>query len=462
VLVTAKSKGGAYLKNKNQVTLFDENSVNKINGDYQVVKENTVIRASYDLNLYEHRVLAVVAAQIKPTDEMGQHYFFRISDFAEYFKLDSKKIYTIIKDTLLKLRSRSFVIERPREGRRVTGWINWAEIIPSTGCVEVAIDDRIRPFFLEIKATLGYTKYQLKYIRDFQNPYAFRFYERFKTELQNKKEIFFYLPLEDLKKWLSIEKQYKLYADLKKRVLVPAIEDINGERMEGAKTNRKRSFKNNEGSDIFVTFEENRPGRKVLGITFNIKLIKEEMENPITIEVNPEIPDSKFNEFSVEQRAAFNTFVKTGVDKEIIFNAIEEHGLENLIYMEKYFKKRKATANDPAGYMVAILQNGWGLPQSVIEKKSLQNEVQEVQDAEQIIKAQEQVAVAEEVNARELVEEYLSKLSASEKQKLAEECKKYQEGFGEYYKVEKVFDETLNASRVIFDEYVMKNYINKR
>jgi hypothetical protein len=130
--------------------------------------------------------------------------------------------------------------------------------------------------------------------------------------------------------------------------------------------------------------------------------------------------------------------------------------------MEKYFKKRKATANDPAGYMVAILQNGWGLPQSVIEKKSLQNEVQEVQDAEQIIKAQEQVAVAEEVNARELVEEYLSMLSASEKQKLAEECKKYQEGFGEYYKVEKVFDETLNASRVIFDEYVMKNYINKR
>lgn len=447
----------------NQVSLFDEGIVKKINGDFQIVKENTVIRSSYDLNLYEHRVLAVVASQIKPTDEPGQNYFFRVSDFAEYFNLDSKNIYTILKDTLLKLRSRSFIIERPKEKKRVTGWINWAEIIPASGCVEIAIDDRIRPFFLDIKAVLGYTKYQLKYIRNFQNPYAFRFYERFKADLQDKKETSVYFEIDELKKWLSIESQYKLYADLKRRVIIPALEDINGKLFEKIKSNRKRNFKPAEGSDLNVTFKENQPGRKVIGIWFMIKQVITDTDDfTETIEAVTATEVHKNVELTKEEEAAFDYFIKcvTNDNNSYIYNAIENFGTDNLVYMYNYLKKRKPV--DPKSYAIAILQNGWGIPKNEHEKLKFEEDRELNKIASEVSEAINEITSTNE-DTKEIVNTYLGSITEEEKRELAIQCEKYlSEQTSTYetiFKVESIFKSTPSISKMLFEKYIAEEIL---
>lgn len=438
----------------NQLALFDESTVKKINGDFQIVKENTIIRSNYDLNLYEHRVLAVVASQIKPTDELGQNYFFRVSDFAEYFNLDSKNIYTILKDTLLSLRSRSFIIERPKEKKRVTGWINWAEIIPSSGCVEISIDDRIRPFFLDIKAVLGYTKYQLKYIRNFQNPYAFRFYERFKADLKDKSEMLVYFEIAELKTWLAIESQYKLYGDLKRRVIIPALEDINGKEFEHVKTNRKRKSKSAEGSDIYIDFKENQPGRKVIGIWFNIKqMITDDYSETVDVDIVNEL--NEHLELTKDEKAAFDCFISVGIDKKIIYNSIEQYGADNLINMYNNFKKKKPT--DPAGYAVAILQNGWGIPRNEHEKLRLDEDKNINKISSEIAASMKEITSASEDTAM-AVNTYLEGLTEEDKKRLAVQCEKNltetNSTMKEYFKVENVFKSTPSIAKVIFEKYI--------
>ena len=115
-------------------------------GDQYIYQENTLPRAAYDLTLYEHRILSVVASKMRPNDKEDQCYYFRIQDFAEYFGLTN--VYDNLKDNLLLLRSRSFVVKRKDEpSSRITGWIREADIIPQTGIVQITIDQKSAGLF---------------------------------------------------------------------------------------------------------------------------------------------------------------------------------------------------------------------------------------------------------------------------------------------------------------------------
>ena len=106
------------------------------------------------------------------------------------------------------------------------------------------------PFLLKLKQ--NFTQYEIIWTLHFKSKYSIRLYELVKSihyrelELYKKK-----YTVCGLKKLLDGEK-YKEYRDFKRRVLVPAIDEIN------------------QYSDKTVSFEEVRRGRKVVAIEFTI------------------------------------------------------------------------------------------------------------------------------------------------------------------------------------------------
>lgn len=416
-----------------QTALFHED-VAKIDGVYSIVKENTLIHASYSLNLYEHRIMAVITSLMRPTDTKDTVYHFRVKDFAEYFGLNAD-IYSTLKDVFVQLRSKTFVLQRPGDAKRITGWISWAEIIPSTGVVQVAIDDKIRPYFLEIKEKLGYTKYALKNVRGFQCPYAYRFYERFKEELRGKhKTKKLYMTVEEIKDWFKLNDQYQQFSDLRKRVLIPSLEDINGYCSPEGESKRKKRKKNlhNEGSDIEVIMEPKRIGRKFVGVEFHItRRDIAENESDQDVDLSPlskintiESSPSNYVALTTDQSKMITEFLSVGITQNTIDNSIAKYGLTNLIYMYRCYKKNK-NPDDPAAYGAAILQNGWGIPKNEYEN-SIADKEELYRDAlkanEEMIIAQSEAAATLTKSRDEEIKTYIESLSRDDLQNIVNEC----------------------------------------
>ena len=104
------------------------------------------------------------------------------------------------------------------------------------------------PYLLELtKENQYYTHYQLKYILPMKSQYAIRLYELLKSYQRNNYEWFF--DIEQLKKQLNCE-SYKDFKDFRRRVLEPAVAEIN------------------EFTDIKIAWEPMKEGRKVVRVVF--------------------------------------------------------------------------------------------------------------------------------------------------------------------------------------------------
>ena len=98
-----------------------------------------------------------------------------------------------------------------------------------------------------------YTKYRLKNITDLNSEYSLKLYEILKQYEKIGERT---CNLEELKKFLGVEKQYYRYYNLKKRILLITQKEIN------------------EKTDISLKFEEIKEGRSIKAIRFYIKANK--------------------------------------------------------------------------------------------------------------------------------------------------------------------------------------------
>lgn len=326
-----------------------------INGKHYIVQENTLPKAAWDLSLYEHRILSVVASKMKPEDPPGTIYYFKIQDFENYFDLTNA--YEHLKTNLALLRSRTFTIKRPDQSARITGWIYAAEIVPNKGIVQVEIDPRIRPYFLEIQTTIGYHKYKLDNIQPFKSSAAFKIYMRLKAELMGRRSANIFFLIDEFREWMNYKVEYRKYNDLKRRVLEPALKDINA----GDSTDEKKS-------DIQVVLEEVYTGRKIKGLLFKISLRQGAAENGVseneattnTIQIYLS-EDGKYSPPDKETQDAIAYFIEKKITKELLIIAIEKYGIDKIKYIAEYTKENASKIRTFKTWAAKALHNGWGI-----------------------------------------------------------------------------------------------------
>jgi plasmid replication initiation protein len=211
-----------------------------------VYQSNRLIEASYTLTVLEQKILRLLASMVKKEDNDFNEYRFNTKDLMKMLNTTNKRFYKDIDQLTDLLMQRIIKIQNidTKEFEKYH-WVDVANY--KNGVLTLKISKELKPFYLNLD---WYTKYQLKNIMQFKSTYSFRFYELLKQYLGIKERV---ITIDDLRFKLYIpQNQYPKYANLKSRVIKPAINEIN------------------RNTDLYINFEEVKTGRKVTSIKFYI------------------------------------------------------------------------------------------------------------------------------------------------------------------------------------------------
>lgn len=215
-----------------------------------VAKGNTLIQKSrYSLSLTEQKAVLFMISKIKPHDEPFTEYTFSIKDFCLACNFDNSGGFYMryVKECINKLAESVINIEL-EDKTIVTHWFSSATIHKEEGTISFVFDRNISPFLYELHSF--YTQYSLENILPMKSKYGIRLYEFLRSiqSIDHKQVI----SILELRLRIGCDK-YPNFADFRKNVIEPAIQDIN-------------TF-----SDIRVVYNTIKTGRKVTEIEFVIR-----------------------------------------------------------------------------------------------------------------------------------------------------------------------------------------------
>lgn len=214
-----------------------------------IVKSNDFIEACYKLTLDEMRVLLLTIGEIDPRAESHRRDFeFTVAEFAERFDTDEKSAYKQVQMAIDKLGSRWVVVEQSQKVKRKVTLLTEQAYFYGEGRFQVILHEKLMPLVSNIREK--FTKYNLEFIAKFNSFHAIRLYELL---AQHRSKGFRVMTLEELKNWLQVADKYgERWDNFKTKVLVPAISEIN------------------EKSDLLISYEMIKRGRKIHALNFLI------------------------------------------------------------------------------------------------------------------------------------------------------------------------------------------------
>lgn len=220
------------------------------NQDMVVYKSDDMIQKSrMALSLNEQKCIAYMIGKIRPTDTISQTYEFEIKDFMNLCNVETSS-YTTVKRMIQKLADKSWWLVDKEGGKteKLVRWFSSVEMTPQTGTVRIEFHKDMMPFIFQVvERNQFWTSYNIQSICGMRSSYSTRLYEILKSYEKNNNTWFF--NLEELKAKLNAE-HYKTWKDFNRRVLEPAITEIN------------------TCSDLSVKYTTESTGRKITKIIF--------------------------------------------------------------------------------------------------------------------------------------------------------------------------------------------------
>ncbi len=216
--------------------------------EYQVVKANEIIqKAKFDLSLLEQKTFCYAVSKIKPNDTKDTWYTFTINDYCDVCGINRNDGRTIedVKETLKKLRDKSFYLLRQDGAYETVGWLDKAIVSPKSGKVQIRFDETLQKYLMGLYN--NYTQYSLLCVLPMRSAYSIRLYELLKSYVGLKRrEIQF--DIDDLK--TNLNAPYERFPDFRRKALEIATREIN------------------QYTDIEITWEPINKGRKVIAVKF--------------------------------------------------------------------------------------------------------------------------------------------------------------------------------------------------
>lgn len=202
--------------------------------------------------------------------------------------------------------------------------------------------------------------------------------EASKKEGRTISELTFFVSINDIRIWLGIEDKYKNYADIKKRIIVPVVSDINGQKLH-----EKSRIRENNDCDLRVEFSEVKEKRSVIGINFHVLRDHETIEM-IAIGKPPiyqSLPD--------KVKEAYDVFSNLKITKNLLDEAIEKYGNDGFYRIYLNFKSQNP--RNRRAYAATCLRNGYMLSEeetAAIMQKPSKQQTPEEKKAEKKFKKQ--------------------------------------------------------------------------
>jgi len=215
-----------------------------------VVKSNDLIqKRAHLLSLQEQKIILFLISQLKPDQKDFDYQSFDIIDFCEICGIESQqgKNYSTLKSAVKSLSDKSmWVVGENRD--ILMRWIQKAEIERGSGTINIMFDPDMKPFLLELKNK--YTQFDLIYTLTMRSKYSVRLYEILKSYEKTGEPV--QMSLQRFQELIGSE--YGRWQDIKRRIVEPAIKEIN------------------EVGDLRVLYTTKKKGKAIVGITFSVKL----------------------------------------------------------------------------------------------------------------------------------------------------------------------------------------------
>ena len=217
-----------------------------------VVKDNSLINASYYLSLVEQRLILLGIVEARNNQSQDNEFIIHVNSYISAFGVDDSTAYLTIKEACKRLRGRYFTYDRLVNGSIEEVESNWIQSIAyatNSSYVKIKFTEAVMPLITNLEK--HFTSYQLEQVKDLTSIYAIRLYELLISWKQTKKVE---LSLADLRLKLGVESyRYKTMCNFKAKVLGLAVSQIN------------------EHTDITVKYEQVKQGRTITGFKFSFK-----------------------------------------------------------------------------------------------------------------------------------------------------------------------------------------------
>ena len=218
----------------------------------QVYKSNALVEASYRLSVYEQRIVLACIAQVRRDEPLTDQHLYTVSakQIADMTGTKIGTAYQNLKVASERLFRREVTLYEAPNGTggakvRLTRWVQEVVYQEAHGTVALRFSQSILPYLSQL--TEQFTRYALSDVARMESVHAIRLYELLcQWREAREREV----SIDWLRETLQLDGKYSAIKDLKKRVIQPAVDEIN------------------EHSPMWVKWDQRKNGRRVTHLVF--------------------------------------------------------------------------------------------------------------------------------------------------------------------------------------------------
>ncbi|KGJ49021.1 hypothetical protein KD33_11640 [Clostridium sp. NCR] len=304
------------------------NLIEELESNRILMKNNMLVKARYSLSLIENRVFLSMLYKLQKKSDGVLTCSISHSEFKDIIKFKQKNTVKGILEVLEDLRKKPIYFKEEKKNKKgnlwgAYGFINGYEYDDELGIFNIEASEKIHNLLKEY-LKMGYTPVNVQIWLSLNNSYAQRFYDLLRLWSGTKDTINY--KLDEIKELLMLEDKYSKYNDFKRRVILPAIKELN------------------ETGYFEIDIKENKVGRKVDSIDFYIKDL-DKRKYFTKDEIIKEIPGIELEEVAItydendcENKEEIIINDKVIIEPEIISDT-KENKMEIFIPDESIFTK---------------------------------------------------------------------------------------------------------------------------
>ncbi len=229
-----------------------------------VVKDNSLINASYNLCLVEQRLILLSIIEARENGKVinaNEPLTIYAENYAKQFSVSRQASYLALKDACKHLFERKFSYQETR-GKEIINinsrWVSQIGYLEDKAIVQLIFSPAIVPLITQLEKQ--FTKYDIEQISNLSSAYAIRLYELLMCWRSTGKTPI--INLEEFRQKMGVmDKAYQHMHDLKKNVLEISIHQIN------------------KYTDITAKYEQYKQGRTITGFSFTFTQKQKSIES---------------------------------------------------------------------------------------------------------------------------------------------------------------------------------------
>jgi len=331
----------------------------------KIRQSNNLIESPYaqEFSAHEIKLFEIAAAGITVNDidnsvrRSNKRYVFSASQMASLLNTSVSVISHEIEKTAARIMKKTIHLRKVLSDGTIE--FEMINIIPyakyKNGVLEFDLNYAVIPYLTEINK--NFTEYQLHYLLAITSASAIKLYKLLYQYKKFGKRTFSII---DLKEQFGLGEKYAQYKNFKQKVIEPSIKQIN-------------TF-----TDLIVSYEEEKIGRKVDKLEFKFKINKDKVfdDNLLLSEKIIDIEATSVNggqELNRVDKIIANISSKISIStKKIIKDIYTTRGEDYLIASIEYAKENAKTNFDK--YLKDTLENDWAVSKlnKIQEKKAVE------------------------------------------------------------------------------------------